>query len=400
MRAGGGAWDLRTWEADTIDRLKVLFITEWYPTAVQPVAGIFVREHAQAVAIYDDVVVLHPMAKDPALPEARRLVRDTDATLTAGLPTYRLQRRPARLPGLSSVGYIQGVMAAVHELMACGFRPDVIHAHIYEAGVPAVMIGAREHIPVVITEHTSAFPRRLLPPWQVWKARYAFGRADRVLPVSRALQGGIERYGIQAKFTIVPNAVDTTIFHPPAHLAREPGPLRLLFVGGLTPVKGLPTLFEALTRVQWSHAGWRLDVVGDGIQRVAYEQQVAELGLGDQIAFHGLQPKAVVADFMQRADLFILPSLWDNAPCVLIEAMACGLPILATQVGGIPEIVDEAVGRLAPPDDSAALADALARMLNILPSYDRRDIAARATRYSPTEVGRALHAIYAECLRR
>ncbi len=360
----------------------------------------FVREHAKAVGRYDDIVVLHAAGKDPNLKETWRLKLEEDPALTEGIATWRLWHRASPVPKTSYAFYLASAFAAYRRLLATGFRPDVIHAHVFEAGLPAVLLGRRYGIPVVITEHDSDFPRRRLARAAVWRARVAFALAHRVLPVSQALQRGIQAYGIRGRFQVVPNVVDTERFLPPAKTLREPQPLRLLFVGSLIPVKGLSVLLTALSRLGWPPGTWRLDVIGDGSERAACEQQAVESGLGTQIVFHGVQTKAVVADFMQRADLLVLPSLWDNAPCVLIEAMACGLPILATQVGGIPEIVDEAVGCLVPPDDSAALADALARMLNILPSYDRRDIAARATRYSPTEVGRALHAIYVECLRR
>lgn len=374
-----------------------MFITEWYPTAAQPVAGIFVREHAKSVAIYDDVVVLHPMAKDPALPEARRLVRDTDEMLTAGLSTYRLQRRPARMPGFSSVGYIQGVVASARQLMANGFRPDIIHAHIYEAGMPAVIFGAREHIPVVITEHASAFFRHQLPPWQLWKARFAFERANRVLPVSRALQNDIEAYDIRARFTIVPNAVDTTLFHPPVQPARAPGPLRLLFVGTLIPLKGLDYLLRALAQMQRRREEWQLDVIGDGPQRTAYELLAGELSVAQHVTFHGFKSKLEVAELMRRADLFVLASLHETFSVVCVEALASGLPVVATRCGGPEDFVDETVGRLVPPGDSEALARTLSEMLEDLPRFVPARLAQYAAeRFSYERIGLQLDSIYRE----
>ncbi len=358
------------------------------------------REHAKAVARYDDVVVLHAAGRDQSLKESWRLTREEDPALTEGIPTWRLWHRASPLPKTSYAFYLASAFAAYRKLIANGFRPDVIHAHVFEAGLPAVLLGRRYSIPVVITEHNSDFPRRRLARAAVWRARVAFALAQRVLPVSYALQRGIQAYGIRGRFQVVPNVVDTERFLPPADTRLQPQPLRLLFVGSLIPVKGLSTLLTALTYLPWPQDSWRLDVIGDGSERAAYEKQAIESGLGGQVSFHGIQPKAVVADFMQRADLFVLPSLWDNAPCVLIEAMACGLPILATRVGGIPEIVTPAIGRLTPPGDPAALASALADMVQVLPSFDRRAIAAHAAQYSPAEIGRALHTIYAECLKR
>lgn len=355
------------------------------------------QEHARAVSLYDDVVVLHPTAKDSALSQSRRLVGDADEALTFGLPTYRLQRRPARLPGLSSVGYVRGVIAAVHELMAGGFRPDVIHAHVYEAGVPAVLIGAQEQIPVVITEHASAFLRRDLAPWQVLKARFACERARRVLPVSWALQRSIEAYWIRARFTVVPNAVDVALFRPPDDLTREPGPWRLLFVGAMTPIKGLEQLLRALAKVQRQRTDWRLDIVGEGPLRSSYESLADHLSLSPQLVFHGTKMKSEVAALMRRADLFVLASLRETFSVVCIEALASGIPVLATRCGGPEDFINEAVGRLVPPGDIDGMAGAISEMLDDLARFAPLQLAEyAATRFSHERIGRQLDSIYRE----
>ena len=142
-------------------------------------------------------------------------------------------------------------------------------------------------------------------------------------------------------------------------------------------------------------------MVGDGPERVPYEKSAAELGLRDQVTFHGSQPKPVIAQMMREADLFVLPSRFDNLPCVVVEALASGLPVVSTTVGGIPELVDDERGRLVPPDDPSALADALEYMLEHLEAFDRRAIGEAARdRYSLEVVGEQLSGIYEASLRR
>jgi glycosyltransferase involved in cell wall biosynthesis len=118
------------------------------------------------------------------------------------------------------------------------------------------------------------------------------------------------------------------------------------------------------------------------------------------VTFHGSQPKSVIAETMRAADLFVLPSRFDNLPCVVVEALASGLPVVSTTVGGIPELVDDERGRLVPPDDPPALADALQYMLENLEAFDRRAIgdAARDS-YSLEVVGEQLSGIYDSVLR-
>jgi glycosyltransferase involved in cell wall biosynthesis len=264
--------------------------------------------------------------------------------------------------------------------------------------VAAVLLGKRHRLPVVITEHFSAFPRRLLSRQKLLKARWAFGQADLVLPVSAALQRSIEQYGIHARFRCLPNVVDTGLFTPPPAPCPPHDPIRILFVGSLILLKGVGFLLDALAQVQRQRQDWCLDLVGDGQDRATFERQAAELGLAPQVTFHGWKTKTEVAGFMRQADLFVLPSLWDNMPCVVVEAMASGLPIVASDVGGIPEMVDAPViGALAPPGDTGALAAMLLARLGTRPT-DRHLIAARAQRFSMAVVGQSLHDIYEEVL--
>lgn len=390
-------------------RLRVLFVTSWYPNRRQPVEGVFVREHAKAVQLYDDVAVLHLAGHEPGLKGLGRLEEERDPALTGGLPTYRSWHRQLPAPGLSYAAYIIAAMAAARTIERRGFRPDIVHAHIYSAGLPAAAIAGWRRLPMVLTEHNSAFPRRLLSSRQLRIARKALARARVVMPVSQALQRGIEDYGIRAPFQVVPNVVDTSVFHPAneegattltMHPVGQPErPYRLLFVGGLTPVKGVPDLLAALAILNQGHRNWRLDVVGDGPNRAEYTSLAAQLGLDRQVAFHGFQPKAIVASFMQQAGLLILPSLWENSPCVIVEAMASGLPVIASRIGGIPELVSEETGMLVPPKDPASLAAAIASVLDAPDLFQRSLLVRKAERYTPAVVGQEIDATYRSVLK-
>lgn len=383
-------------------RLKILFVTTWYPTADRPVDGIFVREHAKAVQLYDDVVVLHCAGFDRALRASWRLVEEQDAGLTEGVRAYRLWWRLSPLPKTSYLFFVWAVLRAYLALQRAGFRPDVIHAHVYEASVPAAIVAQLFRLPLVITEHFSAFPRRALSRVDVWKARIAFRLADRVLPVGEALRRGIQDNRIRARFEIVPNVADTALFFPDPGRPRASLPRRLLFVGALEPkhIKGVPYLLDALAILHRRRSDWRLDIIGDGPTRSEYERKTAELGLATVVTFHGHQPKPSIAALMRRADLFVLPSLWENNPCVVLEAMASGLPVLSTRAGGIPELVDDTAGRLVPPADAAALAEALDQMLDRAGDFSPDLIARRAAeRFSPDRVGQQIDAVYRAVVR-
>jgi glycosyltransferase involved in cell wall biosynthesis len=386
--------------------MNVLFLTDWYPTRDRIYNGVFVREHAKAArASGAQVTVMHIPAQAGKGRGLWAMEEEHDQELTEGITTYRLRHRSIRFggalrrlsTGLSYPIYIWSVVRACRRLRAGGYRPDVIHAHVFSAGVPAVVVGKLTGTPVVITEHYTAFPRRTLSRASVLMARFAFRNAARVLPVCLYLQRAIAAYGIRARFEIVPNAVDAAIFHAANGTGQGSGLKRLLFVGNLEPTehKGFPTLLAALNLLNERRSDWHLEVVGDGPTRAHYERRVAESPVSAAITFRGALKKSEVADLMRKADLFVLPSRFENLPCVVIEAMSSGLPVVSTTVGGIPEMMSERDGILVAPDDPIALADAIDRVLADPKAFDPAAISARAqARYGLPAVGSQLQAIY------
>jgi len=377
-----------------MDRLKVLFITNWYPTAAEPTKAVWVREHARAVRLYDDVAVLHCLESDRTLARRWLMTAENDP-LNDGIPTYRLRYRRSRVPHASYLVYVHALFGAFRRLVQDGFRPDVIHVHIYDAGWPALLIGKFYRVPVVVSEHFSSFPRRALGRLDICKAWLAFRWAQRVLPVSTFMQRAIEHYGIRARFQVIPNTVDTALFAPAASPRRDASPKRLLLVGQLVPLKGVPYLLHALADLRRTRDDWHLDVVGDGDHRMEYEQLAVDLKLSDRVTFHGLKPKMEVAAFMRRADVFVLPSLCETFSAPIAEALATGIPIVATRCGGPEELVEPHVGVLVSPGDADSLRAGLASVLDNLNRYSGAEIARYAQeRFSPQVVGATLHAVY------
>ncbi len=379
-------------------RLKILHIPAWYPSKENPVAGIFVREHVKATALYNDVVVLYSEGADR---EIRGLYQIED-NIEDGIRTLRLRHKKSPIPKTSYFIYLWAMFRAFAKLLREGFRPEVIHAHVYSAGVPAVLLGMRYGIPVVITEQSTAFPRGLVRGLERVKAKFAFGRAAVVCPVSEDLRNHIERLGVRARFHVVPNVVDTSLFSPPtARRAKEDGRKRLLVVALLDPKKGIPYLLEALAQLREKRNDFVLDIVGDGPNRAEYEELTRKLGLQDIVRFHGLKTKQEVAEFMKRCDIFVLPSLFETFGVVVIEALACGKPVIASGIGGPNEILTDEIGKLVPPGNPEALAKALDYMLDHYGEYSSEALAQYVQeRYSYQAVGREFARLYRAVLRK
>ncbi len=140
---------------------------------------------------------------------------------------------------------------------------------------------------------------------------------------------------------------------------------RLLFVGRLAGVKGVPVLLQAMAALRGTHPGLRLILIGDGPERASLERRARDLGLADHTDFVGYRSQAEVAKALRTSDVFVLPSFAEGVPVVLMEAMAAKVPVVATRIAGVPELVrDGESGLLVPPGDADALRDALDRLLS------------------------------------
>jgi len=261
-------------------------------------------------------------------------------------------------------------------------RPDVIHAHLPQAAWLARWSRAFAPTPVMIdTVHTSSTGRTgrrlgyILSRW--WP--------DRVTAVSRAAaQSHVSAWMVSEKnLTVLVNGIDTERWRPDAQVrAQARSAMGLtddflwLAVGRLEPVKDYPTLLKALTLIP--HRA-RLVILGDGPLRAGLVELAARLGLEGRVHFLGFQ--ADVRRWMQAADGFVLSSRYEGLPMVLLEAGACGLPVVATDVAGTHEVVVHGkTGWLTRAGDATALAAAMGRVMHMEPT-ERRAMGERARRY-------------------
>ena len=376
--------------------MRVLVVPKWYPWPDRPVHGIFCREQARALARRHDVIVL---ASD-AVRSPRFAVFGLSDAVEDGLRTMRVRYRRPRFRPAGMAFQIAGMLVALLRLRGEGWRPDVVHAHVYSAGLPAVILGRLSRARVVVTEHYTGFVRGKITGSDLLTARLAFRYADLVAAVSPNLAHTVEAVQPRARVRVVENVVDTDVFHP----RSEPRPKtadgseRLLTVAALAAKKGHVYLLEALAQVRTeSGRSVTLDLVGDGEERAHLEQLAHNLELGDAVRFHGEQPKERVAEMMREADLFVLPSLYENLPCALIEATASGLPCVATAVGGVSEILNGVGGLVCPPRDAHALAAAISGTLDRVAEFDPGALAERARgRFGYEAFERNWTALYAE----
>ena len=382
-----------------VQRMNVVFLTPWYPTSDHRYGGIFVREYARAIQPRCNVVVLHCGIAERALAGWWAVEEERDDLLAAGVPCYRVRFRPSSIRGCSLPRYLGSVMHAVTAAAKKHGRPDLIHAHVYSTGLPALLVGKVRGIPVAVSEHYTGFQRGALTAAEMRRARWIFRMADAVLPVSQALQHSLRELGVQARFHVVPEVVNTELFGFKQYVPAPDGTLRLLAVSSLIESKGLGVLFRALTQEVWQTRPWSLDLVGDGPEAARHREMARDLGLADKVRFHGQLRKEEIAELMHRVDVFVLPSLAETFSVATAEALASGLPVVVTRCGGPEEFVTEQSGITVPAGNADALTGALAAMMGRLRHYDRSAIARDAAdRFGSVRVGDMLCELYGQLL--
>jgi len=378
-----------------LERYKALWIPAWYPTPYDPTYGIFIKEHARACSLFHDITIIYAHFADFS---PKKII---EFSVEEGIPTYRIYNPRSPLPKTNTLLRYINILRLVRKLRREGYMPDIVHVHCsQEVGLIGVILNRLLKLPLVITEHSSVFPRRSLSSWDRKMVVFSLNRCDIILPVSKFLEESIKSYGVKNRFAIIPNAVDTSLFYP-SHKPYDEEKKRMLIVARLIPCKGIPFLLEALHILKKHRRDFSLDIVGDGPNREEYEEMVKVFSLRDFVHFHGVKPKEYIAELMRESFFFVLPSFSENLPCVLIEAMASGLPCVATNVGGIPELVNKERGILVEPGNSTALAEAIDYMLDHYKDYNSSEISDYAkNNFSYEAVGEKISRVYEDLLSR
>ncbi len=387
---------------------RLLVFSTLYPNAAAPNHGVFVENRLRHLLATGEAAarVLAPVPWFPSgaavfgewgrharAPRAeRRHGIAIDHPRYLAIPRLGMAAAPALLAAAG--------LAAARRLRAAGFAFDLIDAHyVYPDGVAAVRIGAALGVPVVITARGSDVtqlpdyptPRRLI--------REAIGRAAGLIAVSAALGERLVALGADpARVSVLRNGVDTALFHPPADRAAARAALgldrpTLLSVGALIPRKGHHLTIAALAELP----DWALLIAGEGPERARLAAQIAALGLGDRVRLLGPVAHDALAACYGAADAMVLASAREGWANVLLESMACGTPVIASNIPGNPEVVRApAAGRIVAENTAAGIAAAV-RALSAAPP-DRAATRAYAERFGWAEVSRGQLALFRSVL--
>ena len=353
---------------------RILYFSSQFPNLRNPTMGVFSLQRVQA--LHDagcDVTVVSPVLMTPppylvAKPVlAYRWIRSQAQQpfelplqgITAHYPKWICPSKKIFGWYMSSFLFLQ-VRSAVTKL-AREFYPDVILSSWLPDGVAACQIGDKLNIPTLaIADGTDVnqWPKT----YRGWKyARDLLNKkVSTLIFVSEALREVGSSIGLYGRRNVViHNVVDTNIFIPNS-TGRDYSEFKILAIGRLEPVKGFDILLQAFANVyKRLNQQTRLIIIGDGPLRSDLEKIAFNLEISSAVDFMGSIPHEEMVTRYQTADLLCVSSYSEGLPCVIVEAMACGKPVVASDVGGVSEVVDAQSGILVTPGDPEALCEAL-----------------------------------------
>ena len=352
--------------------MKALLFTNLFPSKQAPTRGMYHVSVFGAIARHCEVRVVAPL---PWWTRAGRpfdllsIPRETISGIDASYPTYW------SVPGRHALhaGAMYRSLRRYLERVRREFPFDVILASwAYPDACAAARLARDMGCPLVTNVLGSDINALARMPELAPAIRHALGQSHRVIAVSHALRERVLELGVAPDKVIVQhNGVDGERFRlqdrreARKRLGLPEDRPTILYVGNWVPEKGVDVLARAIGRLK---AAGRTDVllalVGSGPLESTMRAIVEREGLADQVRFCGRKSHAEVPDWMAASDLFCLPSLREGCPNVILEALSCGRPVVASRVGGVPELLNETVGAMVPAGDSDALAGALEATLN------------------------------------
>lgn len=378
------------------DKPHIAFLAAWYPDEHDPMFGLFVQKHAHLLTGKFRVSVLHFTYYSH---QPNRISVHTSQGIE--VTTVNISTRNKILKWLHFV--IAGQKAYRHIISRQG-KPVVNHVHILtRMGVLAAMIKCRYRIPYVITEHWSRYfpvPGTYRNFLRKCLTRCVCRKAAALSAVSDRLEAAMKKHrlGVHKPWVRIHNVVDENVFFP-VHLPPAI-PIRMLNISCFEDQsKNLSGLITAVKSLVQEGLPVELVLGGTGQDFEKMKQLVVESGLEKCVILAGLLTEAQVAGWMQRSHFYVQPSHYENVPVVISEALLSGLPVVATNVGGLSEMIDEQNGYLVEPGRPESLVAAIKLMCEQYRDFDPAAIRGEAMKkYSTSAVRTQMEQLYAKVI--
>lgn len=383
--------------------MNILFTSSWFPSKEHETLGNFVERHAVASALYHDVFVLY----------VRSAKQKEDFTLEVseekGLKKVIVYYKKVDNAGLAFLKFwrfYQGMKLGLKMLETkFGLKTiDVCHHNIhFEAGIIPLYLKRKFGTPYIISENWTGF----LPSnrgqytglFRKWLTKRIGNKADVQVPVSLDLKKSLEELGISiGRVEIVPNVVEVKQFTLGVKPSIQEG-CKFIHISTLDEDhKNISGILRTFKKFCSKHVNSHLSIVGDGDASLA-RKLVKDFSLENQVSIYGRMESQEIAETLQSHHIFILFSNYENLPCVIVESLASGTPVLASTAGGTPEHLSPNLGELVSPKDEELLLEKMNFMLNNYESYESEELRAYAIKHFSYEVvGQQFSDIYQSLL--
>lgn len=382
---------------------KILWLASWYPGEYELTNGDFVQRHARALSLYTKVDVIHVAQAGIDVPTKKNTTIDKEGSLTEY--NYSFHHNPLSISFLNKVfynlRYLSFYKKILKQYIADKGMPDIVHVHApMKAGILALWLKKKYGIPFVVTEHSSMYDPAAKDNF-FYRSSYfknnttkVFKQAESVTCVSDAIGQMIKNIFHLSTVKVIHNVVQTDLFYLDENRSADvTKPFVWLHVSSMYPLKNVEGMIQAFARVEDSNKGWQLRLVGPPNASVL--KLIKDVGLEHKIVVVGELPYDSVAQEMKAANAFVMFSKHENFPCVIAEAHCCGIPVIASDVGGISEAVNVENGILVPSENIEVLAHSITVLMKNYAYYNAKDIAEKAKlSYSEETIGKLLMSLY------
>lgn len=383
---------------------KVLWLASWYPSRLDGFTGDFIERHARAVSKYVELTVL-VILKDETLDfDKVEIEKTVEENLTVYRVFYGKTNTPLWMESFLSVKkYFELQKQLYRQIEKEWGKPDMVHVQVaMKAGMLAVYLKKKYGIPFVVTEHWTGYYPQSKPA--IYDSNFIYKSINKLilqkavmfLPVSKQLGQTVNKYFTKVEYEVIPNVVDTKLFFYDGSI--KVNKFRFIHPSVMNYQKNAEGILQACILLKNRGYNFEILMVGNEDNKLLDFAAQNKL-LNETVFFKPAVSYATVAYEMQRSSALLLFSRFENLPCVVLEALCCGLPVISSKVGGVAEVVNEANGILVENENINELVNALQNMIDTYGNYDKESIAKRAAKaFNYDKVGSQYAAVYKNIL--
>ena len=378
--------------------MYILVVARGYPSEKYKMNGIFEFDQAKALAKAGHKVIY-------AAIDVRSIRRwrkwGIEKRIKDGIQIYAINIPVGRIPKTIRQEISFAAFNTLYsKILREQGRPDIMHAHFAGVGYTASRIKEKAGIAFVMTEHLSSMMKPAIDKWLFDTASKAYESADALIAVSPELKDVIKkRFNKDALY--IPNIVDTDLFKwIPSQKHTDDPTFKFISIGGLIYRKRMDLIIEAFAKAFGKNKDVTLTIFGEGPERPNLENLIRKYQLNDRVELMGLQSRKTLAEYLKTSDCFVLPSQAETFGVVYIEALASGVPVIATKCGGPESFVNDRNGLIIPVDDVDALADAMKYMYDNSDKYNKEAISQETReQFSPESIAGKLTEVYKQLIK-